>query len=864
MRAAPVAALARDEPRWSSSQPSPGRGSSSASSPRPPGSTGRRSPTAVEQAARERDRRGAARSRSPPCRFTHELVRRAVYDRIPRVRRRSCTSASARRSSRSTRPISRASCPSSPTTSRSPLRSPAPSARSTTTCARPRPRRRRRPTAKRRRGSRRALELGIADPRERARVQVELGHLFYETGRLAESDAILAASLDAATEPGGARPRGACARPALEPAAGLGSRGRARRRWCRSPRRRSGRSSSSATRSASRWPSTCSAHALGREGRRAESARGARAGARPRGGRRRRGHAAPHHRADRRGLCERPDPGRRGDRPPRGAPVVEPRRPGARRGAPPLPRAASSRWPAASTRRASTSRRATASSTSAVETDFVAARAAWTRRRGKGARRRPRRRRAANCRPRSSACATREARTGGASAAGRRPARAALCDQGRWDEAAAYLAYGGEVDGASRSQGKIYSMLPPRRQGPRWRRSAGELAEALELARRAVELADRGRLAELPEPAPGSRSPRCSARSGQTAEADAAVATALALYEQKGNVAAAARLRADRADRRSADRSVAASRTVRRSVASQRRLTLAFASGDRVASASARCAHGRGLARGCCGRRCSARSASPRAPRGRRTSDTITLSMLADRQRSKPGYDVLIANFERVYPNINVNVTYAANDHGSDQLETTELAAGNAPDVLATCPGCGTPISVCTLAKAGHLAPMVKKPWAKRSRAARDARSTSTARDSTPSRRIVTLVRPLHERRPVQEARSEGAADVPAAARRLSEGEGGRNDRRDPRPARARPDVTYLLDGPRGHDRVREGQAVAAKLEGRRRSTFAGSAGWHQALQEFVDMNRRGLLPARCRGHVGAPRRTRSSRRDRA
>jgi DNA-binding SARP family transcriptional activator len=44
-----------------------------------------------------------------------------------------------------------------------------------------------------------ALELGIADPRERARVQVELAYLLRETGRYRESDAVLAASLDAAT-----------------------------------------------------------------------------------------------------------------------------------------------------------------------------------------------------------------------------------------------------------------------------------------------------------------------------------------------------------------------------------------------------------------------------------------------------------------------------------------------------------------------------------------------------------------------------------------------------------------------------------------------------------------------------------------
>ena len=54
-----------------------------------------------------------------------------------------------------------------------------------------------------------ALELGIAEPRERARVQVELAHLLYDTGRTRESDAMLAASLNAAT---GLGERGVAAR----------------------------------------------------------------------------------------------------------------------------------------------------------------------------------------------------------------------------------------------------------------------------------------------------------------------------------------------------------------------------------------------------------------------------------------------------------------------------------------------------------------------------------------------------------------------------------------------------------------------------------------------------------------------------
>jgi DNA-binding SARP family transcriptional activator len=54
-----------------------------------------------------------------------------------------------------------------------------------------------------------ALELGIADPRERARTQIELAHLLHQLGRGPEAEAMLARSLDAAT---GLEERGVAAR----------------------------------------------------------------------------------------------------------------------------------------------------------------------------------------------------------------------------------------------------------------------------------------------------------------------------------------------------------------------------------------------------------------------------------------------------------------------------------------------------------------------------------------------------------------------------------------------------------------------------------------------------------------------------
>jgi raffinose/stachyose/melibiose transport system substrate-binding protein len=92
--------------------------------------------------------------------------------------------------------------------------------------------------------------------------------------------------------------------------------------------------------------------------------------------------------------------------------------------------------------------------------------------------------------------------------------------------------------------------------------------------------------------------------------------------------------------------------------------------------------------------------------------DQVTISMLALAPQ-QPAYQVLIPNFERVYPNIKVEATFVPSSATFYQLELTELAAGSAPDVLGTNPGCGTPVSVCVLVKAGYLTPLVKEPWVK-------------------------------------------------------------------------------------------------------------------------------------------------------
>jgi raffinose/stachyose/melibiose transport system substrate-binding protein len=82
----------------------------------------------------------------------------------------------------------------------------------------------------------------------------------------------------------------------------------------------------------------------------------------------------------------------------------------------------------------------------------------------------------------------------------------------------------------------------------------------------------------------------------------------------------------------------------------------------------------------------------------------------------KPGFDVLIGNFNRVYPNIKVNPTYLSVG-GNTPFATvvpTELSAGNAPDVIWTIGGVGGPTYTQVLAKAGYLDPLDGRPWVKR------------------------------------------------------------------------------------------------------------------------------------------------------
>ena len=94
-----------------------------------------------------------------------------------------------------------------------------------------------------------------------------------------------------------------------------------------------------------------------------------------------------------------------------------------------------------------------------------------------------------------------------------------------------------------------------------------------------------------------------------------------------------------------------------------------------------------------------------------RTTDT-TIKLL-NTNATGAAWPILIANFQRVYPDIKVEGTYLPGNQLSALL-LTQFQAGNAPDVFHVNAGGGTPTNVWPLAAEGKILPMDGSPWIKR------------------------------------------------------------------------------------------------------------------------------------------------------
>jgi raffinose/stachyose/melibiose transport system substrate-binding protein len=231
------------------------------------------------------------------------------------------------------------------------------------------------------------------------------------------------------------------------------------------------------------------------------------------------------------------------------------------------------------------------------------------------------------------------------------------------------------------------------------------------------------------------------------------------------------------------------------------------------------------------------------------TRDTVTINLLAN-TIDQPGYEAVIASFERAHPDIKVQATYALSPVLS-QLEPTELAAGNGPDLLTTSiGGCGgSPISICLLVRAGDLAPLVKEPWAKRAlplvtSEAKVGRNLYAFEPQLSVEGIfanVDLFKRLGLKVPqtfpqllslCQKAKSAGTVAIVLAGA-------------------SQPTVAFLLTAmsvPTVY--AKDKQWLVEQKAGK--VTFAGSAGWHTALQHLIDMNNAGCFESGAVGTITA------------
>jgi raffinose/stachyose/melibiose transport system substrate-binding protein len=102
-----------------------------------------------------------------------------------------------------------------------------------------------------------------------------------------------------------------------------------------------------------------------------------------------------------------------------------------------------------------------------------------------------------------------------------------------------------------------------------------------------------------------------------------------------------------------------------------------------------------------------AASAKPRAT----PSGTLSLAMATT---YKPGFDILIPNFNRIFPDIKVNPVYYVAGAPFATAVTTQFSAGNGTDMVWNTGARTGPTAVWPFAEAGYLTDLTKRPWVKR------------------------------------------------------------------------------------------------------------------------------------------------------
>jgi raffinose/stachyose/melibiose transport system substrate-binding protein len=94
---------------------------------------------------------------------------------------------------------------------------------------------------------------------------------------------------------------------------------------------------------------------------------------------------------------------------------------------------------------------------------------------------------------------------------------------------------------------------------------------------------------------------------------------------------------------------------------------------------------------------------------------TVTLKVLAQSNgQGNPQLQSVFAKFEKSNPSIKIDATYLPIGDTYANTLRTQLRGGNAPDVYYVTPGSGGLQALLAFAKAGYVADLSKRPWAKK------------------------------------------------------------------------------------------------------------------------------------------------------
>jgi raffinose/stachyose/melibiose transport system substrate-binding protein len=195
----------------------------------------------------------------------------------------------------------------------------------------------------------------------------------------------------------------------------------------------------------------------------------------------------------------------------------------------------------------------------------------------------------------------------------------------------------------------------------------------------------------------------------------------------------------------------------------------------------------------------------------------------------------LVADFEKANPNIKVNVQYLP-QATLGQATVTALQAGNAADVLYTNGGTGQLQSVFALSKGGYLADLSQRPWAKDvPAAAHDLYFDGSKLYAVPmGLSLVGVVYNTAEFKQMGLQVPTTFSDLVALCGKVK--------------ATGKTPMTLAGQAPGLYAQAPAANTVYSSNpnwnEDRAagKTTFAGTAGWQTALQEFVDLNNAGCF----------------------